>query len=653
MCGIFGARYRRRPVVERRVAAALARMADRGPDAAGAWFSADRSTALGHRRLSLIAPHNGAQPITNEDETLRLVVNGEFYNFEHLRDRLRSSGHRFRTDSDSEIALHLYEDLGLNFVRELRGEFALILYDEPSRRLIAVRDRFGVKPLVYAYDLEGIMLASNAKALFAAGAATEWDHEAFYQAATMQYPLPDQTWFRGIRQLPPASILIDDDAGQRVERYWRLPERDPATSPTVGTVPPRRDEQESIEHCREAVVDAITLRMRADVPACCHLSGGLDSSIVLGVMAGRSSRPIDAFTVAFDVDSYDEASTAAEAAECCGAALHVVPVSTRSVLEFLPAAVTAAEGLCINGHLTAKYLLHQDVHRAGFKIVLTGEGADELFAGYGHLRADLWCTQGHDELLATLAATNRTSLGMMIPVGEALDLALVRSRLGFVPAWLEAKATFGKRVRSLLHDDFLTAHRSIDTFARFLDAVEASDGLRGFHPVEQATRLWTRSALPNYILSTLGDGTEMAHSVEGRVPYLDHRLWEELADVPLDLKIRGTTEKYVLREGLRDFVPERIYRREKHPFDAPPVGLFSQAHAHAWFRDRIENATFAEQPFFEPAHVRRLLGMLAEADDAARLIWDPVLMLVASTITMHDFLADERRSACATLALRA
>jgi asparagine synthase (glutamine-hydrolysing) len=628
VCGLFAATMRSR-VSESLVETAMRSLTHRGPDGEGIWISPDHRVALGHRRLNVVGTDDGQQPIASEDGGIRVAVNGEFYGFEELRRQLIAGGHRFMTASDSEVAVHLYEELGLDFVTRLRGEFSLVLWDESRRRLIAIRDRFGVKPLLYATPRDGTLIASEAKALFAAGIAPAWDDESFFHAASMQYVPPDRTLFRGIRQVPPGCMLIVTDQQHRIERYWEIP-RPPGNNARSDA-----DENDLIQRCRDQVVEAVQGRLRADASVCFQLSGGLDSSVVLGVAASNASEPLDAYTITFDTPDYDERQYASEVARHCNARLHEINVSASDVLHTLGDAVRMSEGLCINGHLSAKYLLMQRIHSDGFKVVLTGEGADEAFAGYAHQRIDYWRSIERDDLIGQLSAANGSSLGMMLAYGSSLDLRGVQQRLGYVPAWMEAKATFGRRVHSLLNDEFLAQFAGRDSYGEFVDSV-FKDRSKAESRLDCSTELWTRSALANYILTTLGDGTEMAHSVEGRVPFLDHHLWDFLSDVPAKLKIRGTTEKYILREATREFLPDRIYRREKHPFDAPPASLASNRLVREFISDSLRSRTFLAMPFFDLSKTIDQYDALQSADATTQLAWDPVLMTVLSAVAMQQ-----------------
>jgi asparagine synthase (glutamine-hydrolysing) len=312
VCGIFAAFAAEGGLTEAQTRAATRRLSHRGPDGEGFWIGERGQAALGHRRLAVIGPRNGAQPLINEDGTIRAVVNGEFYGYERIRRDLSRRGHRLRTDSDSEILLHLYEESGDECLDQLRGEFAFVLWDGRRQRLFAARDRFGVKPLVYAERPGGIVLASESKALFAAGISAEWDAEAFFETVSRQYVSPDRTLFRGIRQVPPGHTLQASAKGVVLSPYWDLDF--PILSESPGTASATNEslnqERDWIERCRAQVVEAVRIRLRADVPVCFHLSGGLDSSTVVGIAASNSPRPLDAFTIAFEAAACVERATA-------------------------------------------------------------------------------------------------------------------------------------------------------------------------------------------------------------------------------------------------------------------------------------------------------------------------------------------------------
>ncbi len=630
MCGLFGAYSREKPIEHAVVARGLEALRHRGPDGEGVFFSPDARVALGHVRLAVIDRETGAQPIENETGDVVAIVNGELYDFERQRRELEARGHRFRTRSDSELVVHLWEEHGEGMLAHLRGEFALILWDARDRTLLAARDPFGVRPLVFTTHEGTLWLASEAKALFAIGVPARWDHASFHQAAQMQYPLPDRTMFRDVRQLAPGERLRARGSTLEIARYVDL------DYPREGE---RRERDERDEHdeladatnFRAVLEEATRLRLRADVPIAFQLSGGIDSTAVAALGARASGAPIDAFTLSFtdDADGYDESTIAEESARFFGARWHPVRATAQQLAGAFVTAVRHGEGLAINGHLAAKLLLARAVRAAGFRVVLTGEGADEVLAGYAHLRQDLLGVGGDRRLLDD----NRASAGLMLPDGEGLPLDAVRARLGFVPTFLAAKATLGRRLEPLLSAQHRRAFAGVDAFAVFLDApsLDVEGQLRGRHVVDQSLYLWSKTALAGYILRTLGDGMEMASGIEGRLPFLDPLVFKHVRALPIDLKIRDGVEKHVLREAMRGLVPERVRVRQKHPFLAPP-----NRHLDELLHDRLRSASFATLPFFDARAMRALLDDVPTMTAAERRVLEPVLMLALTTSILGE-----------------
>jgi asparagine synthase (glutamine-hydrolysing) len=397
-------------------------------------------------------------------------------------------------------------------------------------------------------------------------------------------------------------------------------------------------------------------RLRAEVPVCFQLSGGVDSSAVAALGARNSPGPIQCFTVGFDDDSqrpaegYDEQSLAEQTARQLGAELHPVRLGARALVDALPDAVFHGEGVAINGHLPAKFLLSAAMARAGFRVVLTGEGADEVLAGYAHLRRDLALAgdagdradrgdagdPSEASALAGLSARNAASAGIMLPAGASLPMDAARAALGFVPSWLAAKGTLGYRVRTLLARDFLRAFEGRDAARALMDATDVAGQLRGRHPVEQSLYLWTRAALSGYILRTLGDGMEMAHGIEGRLPFLDGPVFDLARTLPLAVTLPFGLEKRVLREALRGRIPEAVRTREKHPFLAPPLWRAPCGALAELVQETLRSTRAAALPCFDRAAVLAVLDRLEGMDPGERALWDPALMLTVSIALLAE-----------------
>jgi asparagine synthase (glutamine-hydrolysing) len=616
MCGIVAVASPRvggAPVERASIDAALAALAHRGPDGRGSWYAPDRGVALGHTRLAVIDPAGGAQPIANEDGSVVAVVNGELYDHEDAARWLALRGHRLRSRCDAEILVHLYEELGDDVVRRLRGELAFVLWDARRGRLLAGRDRFGIKPLVYARWRGGLALASEAKALFALGVPARWDDESFFHAAHTQYPWPDRTLFAGVSQLEPGSLMVWERAGEpRIARYWELPT-------ASGDVASLDDAAATI---RATLDDAVRVRLRADAPICVQLSGGLDSSSV-AALAARAGGLSGAFTVGFAAEhvGYDERDAARATAAQLGLPLTVVELDGAAIATHWPAAVAHGEGLAINGHLVGKFLLSRAMRDAGFKVALTGEGADELLAGYPHLRRDGGAGPGLE--------AHAASRGIMLPAGEGLSTAGVHARLGRVPTWLAAKATLGHRVRALLAPDLVRRHAGVDPYGALIDRLGA-ERLRAMSPLHGSAASWMQTALAQYILRTLGDGMEMAHGIEGRVPFLDHRVAGAAFAIAPAVLVGTGLDKPVLRHAMAGLVPEHVRARPKHPFLAPPLAQLAPALVQDTLRTHARRSSLVDG-----AQLVAVLDRLPAMSAPEQQAWDPALMLVLSAAILE------------------
>ena len=606
----------------------------RGSDSQRVWTAPDGRAALGHARLSIIDLRTGDQPIANETEQLRLVVNGEFYNFEQIREELTRCGHVFRTGSDSEIALHLYEDRGASSVHALRGEFAFAIWDERDGQLFAARDRFGIKPLYYTVQDGTFYLASEVKAFREFGIPFRWDHETLYDVHFVCHP-PDRTLFAGIYQLPPGSYLLTDGNQVRVIPYWDwdFPVDEPRNF--------SGDSGEWIENIRRVFEDAIRLRLRADVPVGCYLSGGIDSSAVLGFAARLSPRPLRAYTLAFNHVDYDEADIAEEQARLCGAEFCRVDVCPEHLAEHFSDAIYHAERPVANAHAVAKYLLSRAVRDSGIKVVLTGEGGDEILAGYPEVCRDLLRStdnkggRKHQNGTPGEPQPRRTSLDRSVPC-QSMALDHVERVLGYVPTNLEVWSQFGAELLGVIDSGFAAPRSERDTYRVLLNCLDVERQLAGRHVVNQSLYIWGKTMLPNYILSSLGDRMEMAHSVEGRLPFLDHYLAQEAARMPVEMKIRGTTEKFVLREVARPVVTDTVYKRRKHAFVAPPATLETGSRLYALVQDTLRGNSLTRVGIYDRAKTRLLLDSVSSMNTRARSRTDALLMWMMSLCLLAE-----------------
>ena len=623
MCGIVSLQSHNHNVTDQILANGLNAIRHRGPDGQNNWVSNDKSIGLGHARLSIIGIENGTQPLSSMDGSIRAVVNGELYGYKVIKEKLASKGYRFQTESDSEILIYLYKEYGTECLKHLRGEFSFILWDGKQKHIFAARDRFGIKPLCYSIQENGIYFASEAKAIFAMGVKPEWDHDSYFHAASMQYTPQDKTLFKGIDQLKPGHFVISKGGRVKVKKYWDLNYK-VHQQQTTETHPA------TIEQFHDQLRNSISERMVADVPICFHLSGGLDSSAVIGMATHISGKSQTAFTVSFEHSDYDETKQAHETAAMLDADLNVVSVSQKDIVHALPDAVYQAEGTAINGHLAAKFLLNKAIQKSGFKVALTGEGADECLAGYPHLRQDL---NGENN---DLSESNTASLGVMMPYGDELPLDAVTKKLGYSPAFLKAKAGFGFRLQSILSNQFLDTYKGRDSFSDLIKTIDFDGQLKGRSHVDQSLYIWTKLALANYILRSIGDGVEMACSIEGRLPFLDHHLFEFIASLPLNYKINKGVEKYILREATKPYITNTIYKRQKHPFMAPPLVHFNDPNLNEIINDIVHSESFTSIPFFDAVKIKSALSKRQDLSIHDQKAFEPVLMTILTTAILHE-----------------
>lgn len=630
MCGITAiiARSNERRIDTMR--RALDTLTHRGPDDYGLWE--DDCVLIGHRRLSIVGINNGHQPLVSPDGSIIIACNGELYNYKNIREALQKD-YTFQTESDNEILIPLYLKYGIEgMMRHLIGEFAFVLYDKREKTLYAVRDRFGIKPLCWYHNKGKTIIASKAKAIMKCGVKAEWDNLSLMQSISMHYQATDRTLFASIRQIPPGHMLIcKEDVPPRLIKYWDVNYPKDTTYFPVSAV----DEQRYIDEIHDLLYECVKTRLISDVPICCHLSGGIDSSTIAGMMRQMlGGENTHCFSIVFSgTDTeYDEDALATKTVEHLGATIHKVNVSQQQIIDNLSDAVYQSEGLAVNGHLSCKYLLNKAIKDEGFKVALTGEGADECLAGYSHLRRDIMATCSHswrDQYVQHLYNTNLSVAGTEIPVGNTLDCSVLRHRLGFIPSFLSAKASIGFRMYEFLNTDVLHECRQHDFFRELLEYYDVDRQLEGRHPVNQSLYFWIKLTLCNYILGTLGDGCEMASSIEGRLPFLDHRLFEYAASLPMQMKIKGyVNEKYILKEAAKPYITDNVYKRQKHPFQSPPLTRFFSKKNFMSLRDELTCRNFIEMGIFDSSKVAQLLEAIPSMSVMDQIIYEPVVMLM-------------------------
>ncbi|MBN9288246.1 MAG: asparagine synthase (glutamine-hydrolyzing) [Gammaproteobacteria bacterium 39-13] len=636
MCGIVGIFSNENPVKKEHLDAALSALFHRGPDSQNTWISSDQKIGLGAARLSIIDLKTGDQPISNENNKIHIVVNGEFYGFKQQRIALEKKNHQFRTFSDSEIALHLYEEVGTDCMTDLRGEFAFILWDETKQICFAARDRFGIKPLYYTLYNNKLYIASEIKAILAQGIPVRWDISAAIFTQRTGFAHNSRTLFKDIFKVPPGHYLLATKNQLKLVPYWDfnyLPE----------AAIPLHSEAEYIEQFQHLLSEAIRLRLHADVPVACYLSGGLDSSSIVGLASSQVNEPIHTFALSFENQDYDESKIAKEMAIFAGAHFHRVAISQRELAENFANTLWHTESPIVNTNAVAKYLLSRAVRAAGFKVILTGEGADEILAGYAFSKQDLILNDSTlppsqaARLLKQLFVSNPSSIGALLADNtNPKGFDTVMRMLGSVPAWMITYAEQAAKLNSLYTETMKSLITSYDGYDLFLADFDIPKQLAGIDPVNQSLYLWSKNMLPNYMLSILGDRTEMAHSIEGRLPFLDHHVVEFMRKVPLNLKIKNMTEKYLLRQAAKPFLPAKIYQRQKYPFFATPVLLLGKGDLYDLLQTTLRGPLLTGQGVYDRNKIIALLDSIPKMNIQEKMTWDPILMQILSICLLQQ-----------------
>ena len=589
------------------------RLVHRGPDMHGRL--GDGPMCLGHRRLSIIdLSPEGAQPMGNEDGSIQVVVNGEFYNFAELRASLEGKGHRFRSHSDSEVALHLYEEVGPDFVAQLRGMFALALWDGKKRQLILARDQVGKKPIFYSFGKRGLLFASEVRALI----ATDWiPREPNYDAIDMylglQYVPSPETAFRGVYKLPPGCRAVCKPGQEPiVERYntWDFAPRPIQTS----------DRRELVAELRRLLEESVRLRMVADVPLGAFLSGGIDSSLVVALMAKQSSRPVKTFAVGFPEQDLSELPFAKLVAERYATEHHEIMVNPDMVAIVPKIVEHYGEPFADASAVPTWYLC--EVTKRHVTVALSGDGGDENFGGYDRYRVARLLNRLL-KLPAPLRATVSAAL-RSLPFAALQPLRNTGLRFGQTAAeryegWI---CHFEHRERLALYEPEFRARFGRDAvaalFARTIDGGTAGD------PLGRLMELDTQTYLPDDILVKV-DIASMAHALEVRAPLLDREVMRFAAALPTRFKLRGSTTKLLLRDVAQELLPKTILKRGKRGFGLP-IHRWMRGELRAMSRDTLLDARARHRGLFQPSAVEALLAAHARGEPRGQQIWNLMML---------------------------
>jgi len=602
MCGICGkVEFNGRDVSEELIRSMTATLHHRGPDADGVYTKG--GVGLGHRRLSIIDLSSAAnQPMANEGGNIRVVFNGEIYNYRELKRELQGLGHVFSSHSDTEVIIHLYEEEGPECVRRLRGMFAFAVWDDKRRSLFLARDRVGKKPLFYYLDNDCLIFASEIKAILEDRRVNKKpDIIAIHHYLTYQSVPAPFSAFDGIKKLPPAHYLLYKDSKIDIRRYWKLSYR------PKYVVTSASGEREVAEELLEKLKEAVRIRLVSDVPLGAFLSGGIDSSAIVALMSAMADKPVKSFSIGFEDESHDERSYARVVAERFGTE-HTEFVVEPEATEILPKLVWHYNEPFADQSAIPTYYVSK-LAKEHVTVALTGDGSDELFAGYDRYVANEISLAARRYIPPGLVK-KIAPLFMMLPQGSGLDSFTWKLKR-FLQEYIKTPELSNASLNShfthemkegLYSSDLWARVSSVDSFDLMMEAYSDSNA-ETF--LDKALHADVMTYLPNDLLTKV-DVATMAHSREARSPFLDHEFMEYVARLPSTLKLRRVTTKYILKKALRGILPSEIITRKKKGFVVP---------IDRWFRDELREMVYdlllgqrsLERGYFNRSFIQRIL----------------------------------------------
>lgn len=627
MCGIAGIATRHAgSIAVEKLARMAAAIQHRGPDGYG--FYTGAHVGFAHVRLSIVDIAGGAQPLTNEDGQIVITYNGEVYNHVELRRQLASCGHVFRTRSDTEVLVHAYEEWGVAMLSRLNGQFAFAISDSRDQSVFIARDRFGVRPLFFTQQHGSLYFASELKAILASGdVRASVDPQALDEVFTFWAARPPRSGLSGIHALEPGTYGVWRDGRLSIRRYYELdfPE---------GDIEPH----DAIEQLDELMRMGIDLRMRADVPVGAYVSGGLDSSITATLAAAASPHTLRTFSITFDDPRFDESAYQRDVAGAIGSMHSIASMGANAIADCFPDVIWHAETPLIRTAAAPMFHLARLTKSAGIKVVLTGEGADELFLGYDlfkELQVRRFCLRRPD-------STTRPQLfdrlyPYLVDRGNGGEFW----RRFFLDAGAPNDPLFSHLPRFQL-TSWIKEFYSAD-FAAGLSGIDVVEEVRqslpvrffGWSGLNQAAFLEMTLLLSPYLLSSQGDRMAMAHGVEGRFPFLDHRLFEFAAALPTGSRLRGLKEKEILRRWARRILPAKASTRVKQPYRAPDAPSFFGPNAPKYIADALSGESIRQKGVFSPDAVQGLVRR-CQSGRATGFRENQALVAVLSTQLWHD-----------------
>lgn len=595
MCGICGIFDTKGNPVDRELLSRMnTRIRHRGPDGEGMYFGP--GVGLANRRLSIIDLEGGGQPIANEDESVNVVFNGEIYNYIELRDELEKRGHVFQTQSDTEVIVHGYEEWGDECTNRFNGMFAFALWDSKRRRLFIARDHLGIKPLYYVLLGQRLLFASEIKSLLVdPGCPRRVDIQALSQLFTLRYVPSPRTLFQGIQKLPPAHQMIVQSGGIQIQRYWK-------STPHIRT---GVNQSQLVEEYQALVEDAVRLQMRSDVPVGLFLSSGVDSSCLLALMSKLSNQPVRTFTIGFaDGEESNETDDAREVAEMFGSDHSEQVLSSHDYEKYYERYLWDLEEPVGNETAAAFYFVSQ-ITSQKVKVALTGQGADEPWAGYGRY-VGIRFSEAYSALPQPLTR------GLLKKIGEHY-VKQEQWKRGFsslyerdvLSRFINVYSFFTPEMKAQLFQPWLREQISVDGLEAKQALGQLQSEVQNLDPFTQILYIDTRTNLPDDLLM-VGDKTSMANSLEVRVPFLDYRLIQFIETLPPSLKLKGFRGKYLHKKAIEKWLPKEIVWRKKKGF-ANPIDKWLRTSMRSFVNDQLLSDNAAVNYYFNRQFIREML----------------------------------------------
>ncbi len=607
MCGIAGivCHDSQQRVSEDEVMRMVAQIDHRGPDGSGCYVK--NNIGLGHARLSIIDLDGGKQPIHNEDGTVWVSFNGEIFNFVELKAELEKKGHQFYTLSDTEVIVHLYEEYGSAFVNHLNGQFSIALWDEPKRTLLLVRDRLGIVPLFYQQSSERLVFASEVKAILSTfNCSPTLNLSALDQLMTFWAPVSPVSLFEGINEVSPGEMLTVQDGEISSRRYWDW------EFPDAGGEYRGGSDEQLAEELHDLLIDATRIRLRSDVPVGAYLSGGLDSSVLVSIIHNHSDAHLRTFSIGFEESGLDEQSYQNELIQHLDADHSRIICSNQDVAENFVDTIWHTEAPVLRTAPVPMRLLSGLVRQQGYKVVLTGEGADEVLGGYDIFKEtkirQFWAKNSDSNFRAALLKRLYPYLDISKRQGQVylknfFGMGLEQPDLAYfshLPRWTttaKCKDFFSDNLKSKLTEN------PYDIMGNSLPKA-----LPRWHYFNRAQYVEAKSLMGGYLLCSQGDRMLMANSVEGRFPFLDHRVIEFANSLHPKLKMKVLNEKFLLKKAMGRYLPSNIVKRYKQPYRAPDIAAFNHGgRLPGYVEELLSESTVKRFGYFDPKRTNLLV----------------------------------------------